>query len=233
MSIIDMNNWSLHFGGNSSSQRGLSAGANTPAIVFDTPLSLMRYLMNDDSNRNVVQNMVRQRLDSDPVADAWHEKRQLLRSIPYFRRWRLSKFESFHEAARAVAQNRNTVAQAKLVAGLNAEISKSQVVLPVGQVVFHGRCSSMAALNWNYSSFVSTSLDPIVAVNSALRRTQSGGVNRRPVVYILRVVAPVQVIWGNGGKLHEWELLMPTGLNFAVRSHYSGTFFDVMEADVG
>ncbi|MBG6223436.1 MULTISPECIES: hypothetical protein [unclassified Janthinobacterium] len=49
--------------------------------------------------------------------------------------------------------------------------------------------------NARYPSFVYTSLDPVVAMNSALRRAGMKQVNGPPVVYMLTLRDPLNAIW--------------------------------------
>src|SRR6185312_12924681 len=95
------------------------------------------------------------------------------------------------------------------IAGLDAEIAASKIVLQPGQVLLHGRCDTDLVTKQPYPTYVSTTLNAVVACNSAFRRAGVDHVNGRPLVFVLTLRVPLPALWGQVGRSVEWELLLP------------------------
>ncbi len=57
--------------------------------------------------------------------------------------------------------------------------------------------------------------------------------NAHPVVYALTLTTPLRAIWGNGGSLEEWGLLLESGVACAHIQTHHGTIVDVVVANIG
>jgi hypothetical protein len=231
--IVDMTNLSFSFDGSPVALAGTNHYFPPTVLRFTNALDLLLYLAGNGAHKPEIQNAINRRLKEDSVVKVWHLQRTFLKDLKHFPKYKGAHYDTYHRAARSLATGTGTIKQQLMVDGLNREISASNVVAPIGQVVFHGRSDLAMHSLPSYPSFVSTSLDPIVAVNSALRRGGLNQVNGRPVVYILTLREPLHVIWGNGGKPHEWELLLQTNLMFSLVKMYSGTLFDIVQATAG
>lgn len=232
MATIDLSGWEFSYGGGNSALKGTPLYTEPKTQAFASPLDLLLRLAQDRSCESSFQNQIQRWLKGNPIASQWHRQRPLIKDLPHFARYRENRhYESYHEAARAVVGGTHTPKQKLLVDGLNAEVSASAVVVPAGQVVFHGRADLSLHASRTYASFVSTTLDPTVAIYHAVKR---GLANKaRPVVYMLTLSAPLHAIWGNAGKLKEWELLLNAGLACAHLRTHAGNIFDVVAADIG
>ena len=206
-----------------------------PAILkFATPLELLLYLSNDDSQSTGIQNQIRQCLYDDPVVKAWHKQRTNIGEMPHFRKYRKTAYyKRYHEAALAVSNSNASQNQRDLVYGLNQEIAASNNIAPTGQILFHGRGDQLLHTSAIYPSFISTSLDPTVAVYHAIRGKLENGPHGKAMVYLLTLRDFLHAVWGNGGKLKEWELLLQTNLRCSVTQIHQGSRFHVVEAALG
>ena len=235
MTSVDMTNWSFSFGGSIAAFNGTPQNSSLTALNFTTVLDLLLHMAGNGAQlSNIqIQNHINLRLKADPVAQAWRRQRTYLKNLSHFPKYKGRHYEAYHTAARAVALKGSTAKQQAMVMGLNQEISASKVIAPAGQLVLHGRAELSLHSGVTYPSFISTTLDPVVAVNSAIRRAGLNQVNGRPVVYILTLRSPLNVIWGNGKPPHEWELLMGTNLVCSHGKTHSGMQFDIVEATIG
>jgi hypothetical protein len=207
---------------------GASTAARTSAVELLLALSANRIEAGD------VQVRTWRALEQDPFAKEWHKQRTFLKDAKHFARYRGTAYDVYHSAARATASGMATAEQHASVAGLNNEIALSKLVIPIGQVLFHGRANDDLRVLRPYTSFISTSLDPVVAMNSSLRR---GGINARsgrPTVHVLTLRDPLNALWGNTGRRPvEWEVLLQSGLRFACTRSHAGGNFDVVEGTLG
>lgn len=232
MTRINLDNWQFELGG-SSSFKGTPL-YREPEKFRATHLELLLRLAADDKDDTAFQRQIQSRLSSEPVAQSWRRRRTFLRSLPHFSQYRkTTKYDHYHEAARAVAAGNATDSQVEMVAGLNQEIASSKVLVPAGQVLFHGRGDETLHNSLNYPAFISTSLDPVVSAIHARKRKRQGGAAGRAFVYALTLKDDLPAIWGNSGKTVEWELLFGTNLCCSLGTIHSGEQFDVVEATLG
>lgn len=229
MTYVNLSNWNFEVGGNL-----LGTPLQTLPTYHPYPSSLDVLIELSNSNQYLTpfQDQIRDRLRQDQTAKLWHKNRTLLKSLPHFRRYRGSDYEMYHKAARAIASGNATQKQFTLVNGLDNEISASNVIIPAGQIVFHGRCDNeLHQLPGPFPSFISTSLD------LACARSHIEPVNNRTLgsksVYMLTLQNPLPAIWGGGGQLEEWELLFGTKLRCSITKIHTGILFDVIEATLG
>jgi hypothetical protein len=233
MTSIDMTNWSFSFGGSNAAFVGTPHYSPPTVLAFPTTLDLLLHLAGNGTHQPEIQSGINRRLKADSATQAWHRQRAYLKDMSHFPKYKGRHYDAYHAAARAVASKGGTTKQQAMATGLNQEIAASKVIAPAGQQVLHGRSAPALHSGATYPSFISTSLDPVVAVNSAMRRAGVKQDNGRPVVYILTLRDPLNVVWGNGGKPHEWELLMETNLVCSHVKTHSGTRFDIVEATIG
>ena len=233
MRIIDMNRWCFELGGGHPL---LVAQGHAPAptiLQFPTALDVLKYLANDGTWQSEIQSGIDRRLKADSEVKSWHRQRDSLMHLCHFRKYKGKHYDVYHDAARGVVNETATVKQTLMANGLNHEISASKMVVPQGQLLFHGRADQALTATPIYPTFISTSLDPVVAICSALRRSGVRAANGNPLVYVLTVRHPLRAIWGNGGKPHEWEVLLQSGLKCQSPTVHQGSRFDVIEATVG
>lgn len=233
MTHVDLTGWSFNIGG---TPKVFDEAAHyfPPTILnFQAPLDLLLYLANNGVHQPEIQSSINRRLIADPIAQTWHKKRTYLKDMLHFPKYQKTYYDTYHMAARALASNTDSQKQRAMVVGLNQEISASKVIVPSGQILFHGRADLTLHSAPSYASFVSTSLDPVVAINSALRRGGVKQTNGRSVVYILTMLESLHALWGNCREPHEWELLLETNLSFQGAKVHSGNQFDIVEVGVG
>ncbi len=231
MQKVDLADWHFPFKGD---PRLIGTPLEEPTETFEfcTAVELLKFLAHDDSRQSAFQHLIQMRLKADPIAKKWHRERTRIGATIHFRSYRRSpRYQTYHDAAAAVDAGSATAEQLDLVKGLNAEIAASRVVAPAGQVLFHGRGNRDLEARAVYPSFVSTSLDPTVCIYHAIKH-QLQHTSARPAVYALTLESQLHAIWGNGGDLNEWELLLQTRLSYTVTQHHACDRFDVIEACV-
>lgn len=232
MDIINQNGWHFRFSHTSPPRRAL--GIEPPDTVFDFPLigDLTRYLADDTKDDFILlQRAIADRLVADPVFKAWHEKRTRLKDLPHFSKYRSKDYDRYHCAARAVCMDTANDDQKERVAGLDSEINHSQLVIPAGQILFHGRADANILTQQPYPSYISTSLNPVVARNRAFVRS-AGTTNSVPLLCVLTLASPLRALWGQRGQSQEFEVLLPRNLRSIETGHYEGTEFNVVDLEV-
>lgn len=231
--LVNQDNWK--FARLTSSPLQVERGVNDlpQSLSFATSAELVRYLADDEEqDYGWLQSRVQERLAGDPAARNWRKARTLLKHLTHFPRYRKNEFDLYHRAARNCARKNASREEMEMVEGLDAEIDESRNVLEVNQVLFHGRADCEITSLSPYPTYVSTSLDPVVACNSALRR---GGIDRvcgQPTVYILTLGCHLPSLWGHVGRSHEYELLLPRLLTTILTDKYYGRNLRVVEARI-
>ncbi len=232
--VVNLCDWKFSFGGSDARFGGTELFHSPDVVQLATPLALLLHLAEDGANDTGFRNQIEERLKADPVAKIWHKKRGKIGSQPHFARYRQNGgYDRYHEAAAAVAAGTASEKQRDLVLGLDQEIAASEVSIPNGQVLFHGRADRALDESPSYASFISTSLVPTVCIFHGLKRAFQKGPPAKPVIYLLTVRGPLRAIWGNGGGLNEWELLLPPQLQCTVVSTHEGTRFELVNATIG
>ncbi len=233
VSIVDQSNWEFVFSNSSPISNALGTSKSPTVLAFSTSTELVRHMADDDQDDYVrIQGRIDKRIKADPVARAWKKARTYLTDLKHFPRYRKSEYHLYHDAARARRRGRATPKQQDLANGLEAEINASRVVVPPWQILFHGRADRNLTNLVPYPSFISTSLNPVVARMSAFRRAGVDRVNGKPTVYILTLGCSLPALWGQTGKSFEYELLLPPLLTSVIKNQYTGRNFDVVEAEV-
>lgn len=232
--VVNVSDWEFSFGGSEPRLAGTELYRAPEIVNFATPLELLLHLAEDSANDNLLKNEIQRRLKADPVAKAWHKKRGTIGSMVQFGKYRKNgKYDVYHAAAASVAARTATKEQEVMVLGLDQEIAASEVIIPNGQVLFHGRADRALHASLSYPSFISTSLDPTVSIWHALKRQLDKELQAKAVIYLLTVREPLRAIWGNGGSLSEWEVLLQTRLRCTWVSSHEGTRFDIVNATIG
>jgi hypothetical protein len=232
MTIVRMTNWDFEFRHDSPMEVALGTERPPEIFTFGSATDLANHLATspvDDYGR--LQSAINQRLAADADVVALRKNRALLRDLPHFRKYRGRKFDHYHAAARAEASGRATVDQNKQVAGLDAEIAASPIVLQAGQMLFHGRVDTDLVTKQHYPTYVSTTLNAVVACNSAFRRAGVDQVNGRALVFVLTLRVPLPALWGQVGRSVEWELLLPRHITWRETGRTNGDHFDTVEAE--
>lgn len=229
---INLDRWRFVFQHSSPFDRAQGTAKADEVFEFETAADLLCHLGNEPDDAYRFQRNISCSLKSDNMVADWRKKRTLLKDLKHFPKYRGSSYEDYHNAARDVANCKASDKQRLLFDGLLSEIEASQVIVPIGQRLFHGRADNDLHTLQPYPSFVSTTLDPIVAMNSAFRRAGVGRNSARPVVYILTLDKPLPALWGQIGSSSEWELLLLPELNVEKQANFDTTRFDLLEANV-
>ncbi|ENN88492.1 hypothetical protein RHSP_04794 [Rhizobium freirei PRF 81] len=233
MTTVSQENW--HFRLSNSSQVERLLGTDKPDTILEFPSAgdLVKHLGNDDNDEYMrLHSPIDERLDADPVAQEWARLRTRLRDLKHFPRYRRKEFDRYHSAACAVSSGSADASQASMVSGLDEEIEKSRILVPAGQVLFHGRANDDLTNFQPYPTYISTSLHPIIARNSAFRRAGIENKNGQPRVFVLTLKLPLPALWGQAGQSCEYELLLPRNLFIEERARSSGTKYETIFADV-
>lgn len=231
MQTVDLADWRFTF---NSDPRFIGTPLDEPQETFEfsTAIELLQYLAQDDTRQSAFQNRIQKRLTADPIAKEWHKQRTRIGDTTHFRSYRRNpSYQTYHDAAVAISTGHATAAQHELVQGLDAEIAASRIVVPMGQMLFHGRGDRDLDALAHYPSFVSTSLDPTVSIYHAIKR-QLQRTGARATIYALTLESPLPAMWGNGGSLDEWELLLQTGLTCTVTQQHTHGRFNIIEAAI-
>jgi hypothetical protein len=232
MSIIDQDNWNFTFTHDTPMEVALGTAMPDTMLSFPTATDLVHYLAHNISDHGPIQRMIGDRIKADPVARVWHNRRTRLGTLKHFPHYRKDKYDRYHAAARARALGNATSPEIALVQGLETEIDRSRIIVPVGQILFHGRANREITMVSPYPTFVSTSLEPVVAFNSALRRAGVNNEHGQPVVYILTLRCELPALWGHTNSSFEFEVLLPPLLTCVQTREYKSGSFDVVEADI-
>lgn len=231
MQTVDLTDWRFSF---ECDPRFVGTPLEVPSETFEfsTSIELLKHLAHDDTQQGAFQNRIQERLRADPIAKKWHKQRTLIGDTPHFQSYRRNpNYQTYKNAAFAIATGHATAAQRELAQGLDAEIATSRVVVPAGQILFHGRGDRALDALAPYPSFVSTSLDPTVSIYHAIKR-QLQRTSARATIYALTLESPLPAMWGNGGSLDEWELLLQTRLTCTVTQQYAQSRFDIIQASI-
>ncbi|SFV11870.1 hypothetical protein [Bradyrhizobium arachidis] len=233
---VDVSCW--HFEYLHDTPRDRALRAHDPSLVpdaesYDFPDvdALLKHLDdpgNDDRAR--FQQSIAERLVQDPDVAAIKALYTPLKDLRHFPAYRRRQYDRYHAAARQIADGTASEKDRKLIDGLDAEIAASRISLDHGQILFHGRCNDLLVTQHPYPSYVSATLDPIVALNSAFRRAGIDCVNGRSVVLVLKLCVPLRALWGHVGRSQEWELLLPRGIDWKETERRSGKTFDTIHA---
>jgi hypothetical protein len=212
----------------------LRPDGSTETCIFASPFELVKYLSDEDQDHFIpMQSRIANSIDSHPATKAWKQARTLLKDLVHFQRYRRKDFDLYHTAARAVQANNATAEQQTCAKGLIAEIEASRVCVPVGQTLFHGRANRELSNQQHYPAFISTSLNPVVARQSAFRRAGKNLKNGRPVVYVLSTRCTLPALWGGSQNSAEYELLFRPMLTCSEVACHQGRKFDVVDAEIG
>lgn len=233
---IEISSWRFEYQSDTSIYRALRD--YNPSLVPEPELfefpnadALLRHFDGPgDSDRSRFQLSIGKRLKKDPNVRTMMAARTPLKDLKHFRAYRGSHSEKYHNAARHIACGTGNEQDRKFTDGFDAEIANSKIVLEPGQILFHGRNNDLLVTEHPYPSYVSATLDPIVALNSAHRRAGNVGANGRPIVLVLETRVPLRALWGHVGQSAEWELLLPRGIRWAEATRWSGNTFDVVHA---
>lgn len=224
--MIGMSGWGFTVGGGHPALVAIGHAPPQRPLAFATHLDLLAHMAaNDDPPRSQLDS----RLEREADVLAWRKVYTRLKNAPHFRSYRGRAYERYRLGSIAVANGSASARQAAWVAGLQAEIAASRVIVPAGQIVFHGRADQDLTAAQPYAAFVSTTINPIVARKSAMRRALQGG---RQMIYALTLTRDLPALWGHVGNSGEWELLLSAGLTFAALATHPGRDFDVVEASV-
>lgn len=233
---VDVSSWHFEYHHDTRIDRALRN--YNPSLVlepesFDFPNAdaLLRHLDGPgaaDCSR--FQHSIGERLKRDPDVLTIMAARTPLKDLKHFRAYRGHHYDRYHNAARRIACDTGSEKDQQLTDGFDAEVSNSRILLESGLILFHGRSNDLLVTEHPYPSYVSATLDPIVAVNSAYRRAGIGGVNGRPIVLVLETRVPLRALWGHVGRSAEWELLLPRGIYWTEITRWSGNTFDVVHA---
>ncbi|MDX0973253.1 hypothetical protein GOL21_26625 [Sinorhizobium medicae] len=233
MSTVNQENWHFRISNSSEVERLLGSDKPDTTLEFASAGDLVRHLGNDHNDDFIrLHSPIDERLDADPVAQDWARRRTLLKDLKYFPRYRRNEYDRYHAAARAASSGTADSSQASMVGGLDEEIENSRILVPAGQVLFHGRANDDLTALQPYPTYISTSLHPIIARNSAFRRAGEKNKNGQPRVFVLTLKLPLPALWGQAGKSCEYELLLPRNLFVEERARHSGTKYETIFADV-
>lgn len=203
-------------------------------LCFKTCEEFLKFLANtpEEQQPRGIHGKVDEMLSKDPFVKSLNKKRNLS-ALKYFKKYRGNEHAKFHLAAFALSSEHVTEKQKNLVQGLDREINSSKIVLPKGLVVFHG-CQDSVLCDQPYCpTYISTTLHPVVAKNSAIRRARQITPNGKPSVFILILKKELPAIWGHTSHNKiEFELLLPRNLKICKISSYEAKNFELVSAEI-
>ena len=136
---MDQTNWSFQFRNSSFITEALGTSEPDRRLDFATATELVRYLAVDDQDdAGPIQSKVNQRIDGDLIANAWRKARTRLKDLKHFPKYRKNTTNSTTRDSHLHVGDRNAQGRNPLS---RTEIDKSHVVVPAGQIVFHGRAN--------------------------------------------------------------------------------------------
>jgi hypothetical protein len=203
-------------------------------LEFNTNAEFLKYLAStpEEKHPRGFHVQVDQMLSEDPLVKLLNKKRNIS-SLKYFRQYRGFEHAKFHLAALALGSEYVTEKQKNLVQGLDREINSSKIVLPKGFVVFHGCQDGVLCDQLVCPTYISTTLHPVVAKNSAIRRARQLAPNGKPSVFMLVLKNELPALWGHTPRNKiEFELLLPRNLKVCKTSNYEGINFELVSAEI-
>lgn len=233
---VDVSSWNFEYQRNTPVDRALRdleplQAPKPETFSFPNVDALLCHLDGPgDADRARFQRSIDDRLMADPGVATIKAARTPLKALKHFRAYRGSQYDKYHDAARRIARGGGTEKDRKCTDEFDTEIASSKILLDPGQVLFHGRSNDLLVNENPYPSYVSTTLNPIVALNSAYRRAGNGNINGRPIIFVLEMCVPLHALWGHVGQSAEWELLLPRRIGWTATTRWSGKTFDVVHA---
>jgi hypothetical protein len=233
MSIIDLNKLDFSFPQTSMLEQLQGISKPDKGLSFASPIDFLNYLSNYSHEEMSTFHLAFDKmLKSNPVVKEFKRTRSKLKNLTHFPKYRSRFHKQYHEAAKAVASNSASKNQTKLVQGLDNEIGTSKTILSAGQVLFHG-CERCVLCDSSINpTYVSATLHPIVARNSAYRRAGENQTHGKPTVCVIRLQHEQKALWGQTGKSCEYELLLPRKLRIQKITEISGKDFDIAEVAI-
>lgn len=228
--IVNQRNWRFEIDRTEVLDKAIGKERKVDTLEFPTAIELVDFIVEDDGeDRPIIQRKIEDRIDGDQCVRQWKKNRTLMRDLKHFPQYRNRKYDLYHAAARASSKGTATRKQHELTNGLTSEINASQIKVNCGQILFHGRADDLVTSLEIYPTFISTSLDPVVAHQSAVRRAQE---HLTPIIYILTSRISLPVIWGQTPSSFEYEVLLPRNLSCLKKSEKSIGKFKIIEADI-
>jgi hypothetical protein len=211
-------------------------GTTRPDLIleFKNRTKFFEYLATtpfEEQPRGIHDNVDKLLLNGTAVK-FFNKKRSNLTGLKYFRKYRGYDHSKFHLAALAADLNLKPIRKNNIILGLDLEIQSSKILLPKGFVVFHGCENEILSREEICSTYISTTLHPIVAMNSAIRRCGSDPKVNNRTVYILTFKNETLALWGHTRRSAEFELLLPRKLRVSKSQIYHGLNFDIIHADI-
>ena len=234
MTVVSMSNWAFEFSHDSHLEVALRTARPPEVFAFGSATELANHLASipvDDYGR--LQSAINGRLAADADVGALRKDRGLLGDLHHFRKYRARKFDRYHAAARAGASGGATSVQKRQIAGLDAEIAASKIILQPGQVLLHGRCDTDLVTKATLSDLRLDNAQRRSGLQQWVFRAGVDHVNGRPLVFVLTLRVPLPALWGQVGRSVEWELLLPRNVTWRETGRVKGNNFDVVEAEAG
>ncbi len=189
--------------------------SSSPVRAFADPVAFLQ-AMATGIHSVKFDSWVTSQHKKDRTLASWRRLREPLKTTKAFRAFRVSS-KPFQDAASQALP---------AAAALNAEIARSPIILPAGQLLFRG---GLLAHYAPLQRFISTTLSPPVAAVSV---AAVSGAIYPPTAYVFTLTRDVPGLWGHVGSSCEWELLLGTGhMIQPVKTHtWPGAAFQVIEA---
>ncbi len=189
--------------------------------------------------RGQFQRIIARALDHDPICKSWFKERAPRKSQPHFLKYQQSEYETYHEAAGRVLGGRPDTDDTDHARfnGLIAEIQASGVVTACGAIVFHGRVRKGSICSTAQHGFLSTSLDPVVAINSAFRRGFDAKIcdqdpSLQKQILMIELAHDMPAIWGQYTQSHEYELLFAPPLDMTIITSKTVDDFELLHVEM-
>jgi hypothetical protein len=230
--VIDLTDWVLTFGIPDPMLEHTNSKKTPKSYEYETGKDILIGTATIDSaDRAPIQSNIQKRLKSDSSLSSWLSSRRPLSEAPLFADYQASDYDKFHSAARSLMNGDGLNDTNQIATELNLEIVNSGIIIPLGQTLFHGRCDAEPSNGRPYPAFVSTTIDPIVAYNSALRRADGEGTQ---TVYIFQTSCEISALLCHDDESFEFEILLPPGLILDVTSVTKSVHQDltIIEADI-
>jgi hypothetical protein len=199
---------------------------STPPEIFEfeDEWQLLKKLADDLlEDRGRFQSRISRDLDANPICSAWSDARGPQDPASHFRLYQETSYDEYHiSAERVLGQSVQCSSEdERRFNGLVTEIQQSQISTPSGMIVFHGGASVISGPATSRTRFLSTSLDPVVAINSALRRAfDPTSLQEDPTltkqIYMFEIQGSLPLLWGHYDGSHEYEILFAPPMSFKV-----------------
>ena len=187
-------------------------------------------------DRGRFQSRIQSDLRENSICKSWANATAPISTLAHFTQYQQQSYPNYQKSARVFYDR--SVGDISLFMGLSLEILHRGISVPSGCRVFHGCAASSKDQVEKCKRFLSTTLDPVVAINSAIRQS-FGEVgleidrSKTKYVFVIDLVDPKSAIWGQDDESVEFELLFAPPNKLCQIDAYTAGDFELLHFTLG